>query len=353
MTSTPRLSILDATPISAGVPAEQALRWTTQVAQAAEILGYHRLWVVEHHAMPTIGGSAPAVLIAHLAANTATLRIGSGGVMLPNHPPLVIAEQFSTLHALYPDRIDLGIGRANGAPPAALKALRSDSEGHGMAAFAGQLDDLTGFLTDSLPAQHPWANVHISPHTSPPPVYLLGSSTASAAFAGQRGMPFAFAHHLTKELTREALDVYRATFVPSQAVPEPYVMVTVGVVCAATDEHARHAATAATLYRLRAARARHDSRSIDAEELWDPTCSDNDRREADEALAAGRFLVGDSVKVTNGLADLAKTTGANELMLASIEFDGPARIRTLASIATSWPWDKIGLELIHDHAKYD
>ncbi|MEV4173094.1 LLM class flavin-dependent oxidoreductase [Nonomuraea sp. NPDC049709] len=234
------LSILDLVTVSAGSTAVEAVRTSTELAGLAEHLGYHRMWVAEHHSTPDIGSSSPAVLLAHLAARTTTSRLGAGGVMLPNHPPLVVAEQFGTLEALHPGRFDLGIGRAPGTGPAAMAALRRSP-----AEFDQQLDELLGFLDGD-----PFAGVHAVPgpiqagaaggtgEVSRPPVWILGSSERGARLAGRRGLPFALAYHLEPGNLATALRAYRDAFRPSATLAEPYAIVSVWVVAAETRRQA-------------------------------------------------------------------------------------------------------------------
>ncbi|MFC8248547.1 LLM class flavin-dependent oxidoreductase [Streptomyces chartreusis] len=327
-----RLSILDFAAIGPGVTAEQALTWTTDVAQAAESLGFHRFWVTEHHSVPDIGASAPAVLLAHLAANTARLRLGSGGVMLPNHPPIIVAEQFATLNALYPGRIDLGIGRARGADEAAARALGHEPNDREPARFAEQLDQLSGFLGDGFPEGHLFRNVQVSPRTDPLPIFLLGSSVDSARFAGERGLAFAFAHHLAPDLTSASLSAYRDAFRPSTALREPYAIATVQVVCARTQVNAERAAVRAAAIRFRRRLASRNGHSPTPAELMDPEFTADEAANITQGLSSESILIGTPESVRTGLESMHSTTGANELMLCTLEYEGPARIRTLECI---------------------
>ena len=228
------LSVLDLAPVAKGTSAGAALQATTELARRTEELGYHRFWVAEHHNMPAIASSAPAVLLAHLAANTSTIRLGSGGVMLPNHAPLVVAEQFGTLEALHPGRIDLGIGRAPGTDQVTALALRRTMEGLSAEGFPRELADLMNYFSGEKPGQ-----IIATPgHGEQPAVWLLGSSGFSAQLAGLLGLPFSFAHHFSSANTLPALALYRQNFRPSQWLDKPYAMVAVNAVCAETDERA-------------------------------------------------------------------------------------------------------------------
>ena len=243
------LGVLDLAPVPEGSTAGDALRATIDLAKKTEELGFTRFWVAEHHGMPGVASSSPPVLIGHIADATRTIRVGSGGVMLPNHSSLVVAEQFGMLEALHPGRIDLGIGRAPGTDQATAQALH----GHGGPDdFPRQLTDLIGFFTGQWPENHPYRQVHAIPGEGDgPDLWLLGSSGYSAQVAGALGLPFAFAHHFMPQNTLPALDLYRKSFRPSSALDEPYSMIAAGVICADTDERARFLAGASALSFLR------------------------------------------------------------------------------------------------------
>lgn len=228
--STP-FSILDLAPIVTGSTSAQALRNTIDLAQHADRLGYTRYWVAEHHGMPGIASSVPPVLIAELAAATSRLRIGAGGVMLPNHPPLVVAEQFGMLEALHPGRIDLGVGRNAGIDPRIAEALQLSTENQSIGDFTKRLAELRNYFNEDSLA------VPAAGHR--PPMWLLGSSVRSAKMAALFGLPFAFAHHINDKQTSPALDAYREAFQPSAELEKPYALITVPIICAATDTHAR------------------------------------------------------------------------------------------------------------------
>jgi luciferase family oxidoreductase group 1 len=224
----PVLSVLDLAPVVLGSSPSEALANSTELAQHAERLGFARYWVAEHHNMAGIASSSPPVLIAHLAAHTTTLRLGSGGVMLPNHAPLVVAEQFGMLEALHPGRIDLGIGRAPGTDPVTAHALRRTAEGLSADEFPQQLGELLAFFNGTFPDAHPYRKITAVPGLGyQPALWLLGSSDYSAQVAGILGLPFSFAHHFSAENTMPALAAYRAAFQPSEALAEPYAMVAV------------------------------------------------------------------------------------------------------------------------------
>jgi luciferase family oxidoreductase group 1 len=238
-------------PVSSRGDTAEALRFTTELARHVEQWGYRRIWVAEHHNMPAIASSAPAVLVAHLAAATRTIRVGSGGVMLPNHAPLVVAEQFGILESLHPGRIDLGIGRAPGTDQRTALALRRTVDGLSAEDFPRELTDLIAMLAgdESRLRAVPTAE-------GLPQLWLLGSSGYSAQLAGMLGLPFCFAHHFAAVNTEPALALYRANFRPSQWLDAPYSMVAVNVVCADTDSRAEYLAKPGLLsfLRLRAGR---------------------------------------------------------------------------------------------------
>src|SRR3990167_3864750 len=231
------LSVLDLAPIVEGSTAAESLRHTLDLAQHAEAWGYRRYWLAEHHNMDGVACSATAVLVGHVAGGTKTIRVGSGGVMLPNHAPLVIAEQFGTLATLYPGRIDLGLGRAPGTDQMTARALRQHLDRH-EDAFPQDVVALQSYLADPDPAQ-PGQPVRAIPGMGTQvPIWLLGSSTYSAQLAAYLGLPFAFASHFAPEMLLQALDIYRRTYRPSDAWPKPHAMVGINVVAADTDEQA-------------------------------------------------------------------------------------------------------------------
>jgi luciferase family oxidoreductase group 1 len=236
------MSVLELAPVAFGRTATEALHFTTELAKRVEELGYRRIWVAEHHNMPSIASSSPAVLVAHLAASTSAIRVGSGGVMLPNHPPLVVAEQFGTLESLHPGRIDLGIGRAPGTDQRTALALRRTMAGLSAENFPEELVDLIAYFGDT-----PRGITAVPARGNEPAIWLLGSSGFSAQLAGLLGLPFSFAHHFSSAATVPALELYRTSFRPSRWLSEPYAKIAVNVVCADTDEHARWLAAPAAL----------------------------------------------------------------------------------------------------------
>ena len=230
------LSILDLAPVSEGTTTPEALRQTLELARLGDELGFTRLWYAEHHGMPSIASSSPDILIASAAAHTKRIRVGSGGVMLPNHVPLRVAETYRTLNGYHPGRIDLGIGRAGGSDGRTLHALRSFGGEH----FSEQLAELLAFEHDSFPPDHPFAQVRVVPEAvALPPIWLLGSSGASADAAGTLGVGYAFAAHFSAAPPRPAFDAYSAAFTPSPQFPEPHAILGVSAIVAPTDEEAQ------------------------------------------------------------------------------------------------------------------
>ena len=321
------LSVLDLAPIPAGGTAGEALRATIAYAREAERLGFTRFWVAEHHGMPGIASSSPPVLIAHIAEATSRIRVGSGGVMLPNHTSLVVAEQFGMLEALHPGRIDLGIGRAPGTDQATAAALRH----RGPDEFPRQLTDLLGFFTGQWPAGHPYATVRAVPgEGAGPDMWLLGSSGYSAQVAGTLGLPFAFAHHFSPANTLPALALYRESFRPSEALDKPRAMVAAGVVCAETDDRARYLAGSSALSFLRLRQGR-PGQVPPPEEAAAYPYSDLERAFIADRQSTQHIGAPDTVR--SGLEDLIKRTEADELMITTQTYDPADRLRSLQLLA--------------------
>lgn len=326
------LSVLDLAPVDSTRNTAQALRNTTELAQHAEQWGYRRFWVAEHHNMPAIASSSPAVLIAHLAASTSTIRVGSGGVMLPNHAPLVVAEQFGTLGSLHPGRIDLGVGRAPGTDRRTAFALRRTVEGLSAEAFPQELADLIGML-----AGDPERLAAVPTPEVLPQVWLLGSSGFSAQLAGMLGLPFSFAHHFSAANTEPALELYRRSFRPSQWLSEPHTMIAVNVTAADTDEAAERLARPGWLSFLRL-RSGTPIPLPTVEEAAAYEFSDTEW-EFVQDRRAGQAL-GSRETVAKQLAGLLERTKVDELMITSQIYDLPDRLRSLqltAEIMASLP----------------
>ena len=313
------LSVLDLVPISSGSTATAALTASTALARRVDELGYTRYWVAEHHGMPGVGSSSPAVLIAHLAAATSRIRVGSGGVMLPNHQPLVIAEQFGTLDALHPGRIDLGIGRAPGTDPRTARALRRGTDPLGGDDFPEQLTELVSYFHGDGPVVAvPAAGQH-------PALWLLGSSGYSAQVAGLLGLPFAFAHHFSGENTDAALALYRERFRPSAALEQPYAMICAAVVAAETDAEARRLAMPSALQFLQL-RLGTPGLVPTPEEAAVYPYSDQERAFIEHRMAGQ--VIGSPATVRAGVRELVERTGVDELMVTTSTHDPADRIRS-------------------------
>ncbi|MFC4599245.1 LLM class flavin-dependent oxidoreductase [Cohnella hongkongensis] len=321
-------SVLDLASIVEGGSAAESFRHTLDLAQRAEQWGYRRFWLAEHHGMPGIASSATSVLIGHVAGGTSTIRVGSGGIMLPNHAPLVIAEQFGTLESLYPGRIDLGLGRAPGSDQAVSRVLRRGL-GAGGEDFPALLAELRAyFQPDGAPSNGivraiPGEGLRV-------PIWLLGSSGFSAQLAAQLGLPFAFASHFAPDYLMPALELYRANFRPSAVLDKPYAMVGVSVTAADTEREARRLATSQQQVFLNMIRGRFGQLpppvdSMDG--LWSP------HEEAALNRQFGFAVVGDKKQVAARLQGVIDSTGADELIIASQIYDHGARLRSYEIIA--------------------
>jgi luciferase family oxidoreductase group 1 len=325
------LSVLDLAPVGEGSSPADALQNSVQLASAAERLGYRRHWVAEHHNMPGIASSAPAVLIAHLASATSTIRVGSGGVMLPNHAPLVVAEQFGMLEALHQGRIDLGIGRAPGTDRVTAYALRRSADGLSAEQFPQHLGELLGFFDGTFSDQHPFRSITAVPGLGyRPEVWLLGSSDYSAQLAGALGMPFSFAHHFAAAGTLDAVRAYRSAFRPSSRLEAPHLMLGVSVICAETTEEARWLAGPAALaiVRLRSGRrGRYPTPEEAAEYRFTPL-----EREIVKAWTASQ-IVGEPREVRARIEELVERTGADELIVTTMMHGSRERLHSYELLA--------------------
>ncbi|MGH4026301.1 MAG: LLM class flavin-dependent oxidoreductase [Pseudonocardiaceae bacterium] len=314
------VSVLDTSPIVHGSTARAALHNTVDLARLAEDLGYHRYWVPEHHGMRGVASAAPAVIVGRLADATHRIRVGAGGVLLPNHSPIVIAEQFGTLEALHPGRIDLGVGRALGGSPRAAELVRSERE-RTAKAFPQQLDELLGYFDP----QDDDAVRAVSAVGNRPPLWILGSSEVSGQLAGSRGLPYAFAHHLNPDGGAAATRAYREHFHPSPLCPSPTTLVSVSVIAAETDERAEWLAGSTRLKVLSRLRGRRILLpSPDAAATYPYT--EDDRAEI--AARSGAVLVGSPDTVTKALQMVLDTTGAHELMVTTPVYDHSDRRRS-------------------------
>ncbi|BCJ44250.1 FMN-linked alkanal monooxygenase [Actinoplanes ianthinogenes] len=333
MTRVP-LSVLDLATVSEGHTSADALRGTIATAQAADELGYARFWVAEHHNMPAVASTTPPVLIGAVAAQTRRIRVGSGGVMLPNHMPFVVAEQFALLEALYPDRIDLGIGRAPGTDQATAAALRGVSPYLTVEHFPEHLQTMLGLLGDERAAGKA-GRLHATPApTSHPEVWILGSSTYGAQIAAALGLPFCYAYHFAIASDVDAaLQLYRSGFQPSPRFPEPHVMVSASVIAAETTEEARYLAGPSRVMALSLRTGRLGS-IVSPADAADRQLSDLDRQML-ESLPGTQYA-GTADEVVTALDTLVTRTGADELILAGTVYDPATRRDTLARIAKAW-----------------
>ena len=318
-------ALLDLAPVIEGSDAAQALRNTLDLARHAERWGYSRYWLAEHHSIPGVASAATAVVIGHVAGGTSTIRVGAGGIMLPNHSPLVIAEQFGTLASLYPGRIDLGVGRAPGSDQATARALRRSPEAAD--SFPYDVAELIAYFQPVAPGQAvqavPGAGLNV-------PVWILGSSLFGAQLAAAMGLPFAFASHFAPTLMMQALQVYRAGFRPSERLERPYVMLGLNVFAAATDAEARRLFTSLeqAFTNLRRGRPGRLPPPVDG---FTDSLTPAERRMLHEAL--GSSVVGSPETVKRGLDAFVARTGADELMLTSQIYDHAARLQSFEIVA--------------------
>jgi luciferase family oxidoreductase group 1 len=314
-------SVLDLSPIVEGGDARRALLETTQLARAAERLGYTRFWLAEHHNMPGIASAATAVVIGHIAGGTSRIRVGAGGIMLPNHSPLVVAEQFGTLESLYPDRIDLGIGRAPGTDPRTTMALRRQAV-DADETFPRDLAELQRFFAPAAPGQPvravPGAGLAV-------PIWLLGSSLFSAELAAALGLPFAFASHFAPDYLLQAIELYRTRFRPSDALVEPYVMAGIAVFAADTDAEARRMLTSAQLQFLNLRRGMPGQLPppIDS---FEAVAAPAERAGVEHAMRYA--AIGSPETVAERIRAFLDLTHVDELIVTSQIYDHAARLRS-------------------------
>ena len=319
------LSVLDLAFVPQGSIPADALRNSLDLAQHVERWGYHRFWLAEHHNMVGIASAATSVVIGHVAGGTKTIRVGSGGIMLPNHSPIVIAEQFGTLESLYPGRIDLGLGRAPGTDQRTLRALRRDPTASD--SFPQDVRELQAFLGPLQPGQ----TVQAVPGTGlNVPIWILGSSLFGAQLAAEMGLPYAFASHFAPDALMQALQIYRSEFKPSAQLTRPYAMVGVNVIAAETDAEARRLFTSAQqafTNAFRGTRRQLQPPIDDIETYWSPM----EKLQASSMLACS--FVGSPQTIQRGLESFTEQTGADELMVASAIYDHSARLRSYEILA--------------------
>jgi len=311
----------------------QALQNTIELARLADRLGYERYWIAEHHAIVSLASPAPEVMIARVAAETTRIRVGSGAVLLPHYSPLKVAETFRVLHALYPGRIDLGVGRAPGGTPLEAWALRREREGRQPDDFGQQLVELIAWLESEFPPDHPFSRIKISPAMpGMPEVWLLGSSRWSASAAAQLGLPYSFAHFIDPQPTRQAVEHYRSHFVPDEHASKPRVMIGLGAICAESDEEAARLLTSARLFRRRI-------RQGIIAPIPTPEEAIAELGPAPEAPAGDewpRYFAGAPETVRDRMIDMASVLNAEELMVVTIVHDHAARMRSYELIAEAF-----------------
>jgi luciferase family oxidoreductase group 1 len=323
------ISVLDLAPVATGKTAADAFKNTLELAQNAERWGYKRYWLAEHHNLPGIASSATSVLIGFVAGNTTKIRVGSGGIMLPNHAPLMIAEQFGTLESLYPGRIDLGLGRAPGTDSATSYAIRRglSADGHDFPELLAELQRYLGQPESDLRVRaYPGTGLNI-------PIWLLGSSTFSARLAAELGLPFAFASHFAPDELDHALKIYRGKFQPSENLQKPYVMVGVPVIAAETDALANKLVTTTYqkflgLVRREPVQSKPPVDNIDA--IW------NAYERAAVLSRMAIAAVGSPETVEGKLNSLLSRTGADELMMVSDFYDFQDRLNSYEILSTLW-----------------
>jgi luciferase family oxidoreductase group 1 len=321
-------SVLDLSPVVAGATPAAAFANSRDLARQAERLGYHRYWLAEHHNMPGIASAATALVISHVAAGTSTIRVGAGGIMLPNHAPLVIAEQFGTLASLYPGRIDLGLGRAPGTDQRTARALRRNLMGSDDS-FPADVLELQGYFNAAVPGQAvqsvPGAGLEV-------PIWLLGSSMFSAHLAAELGLPFAFASHFAPDYLLRALDFYRANFKPSAVLKQSYAMAAISI-CAAPDEAEARLMFSSMQQQFAALRRGTPGLlpppRADMDSFWSPA----EKHMVDHALAYA--VVGAPGQVEEGIARFLDLTGIDELMVAGQIYDHAARVRSYEIVAAT------------------
>lgn len=331
------LSILDLAPVGSDSNSGQALRNSIELAQLADRLGYTRYWLAEHHNIPSIAIAVPEIMIGIVAQTTSRIRVGSGGIMLPNHAPLHVAEAFRTLEALYPGRIDLGIGRAPGTDPVTAYALRRSRERVQADDFPDQLAELLAFDSGAFPDTHPFRTIRPTPRdVQLPPLWLLGSSGGySAQLAGATGIGFAFAYHINPNANDmvAAFQTYRAQFTPSAQLPAPHSILAIGVLCAETEERAEELATMVDLAYLR----RHTGQLAPLPTLAEAKAYPFTELEQAQAQAyRGRQIIGTPESVRARIEDMVAQSGVDEVMALTIIADRAARLRSYALLAEAF-----------------
>ena len=332
------LSVLDLAPIREGSTPDVALRQSLELAPRVEALGFNRIWVAEHHNSPGVASSATSVLIGALASVTSTIRVGSGGIMLPNHAPLVIAEQFGTLEALYPGRIDLGLGRAPGTDHVTGWALRRNPNGG--VEFDAEVDELRGFLAAAAPGQRVRA---VPGAGSGVPIWLLGSSLYGAELAARLGLPFAFASHFAPGLLIEAATLYRDRFTPSGVLDRPHLMVGAFLMAADSDAEAQRLFTSTVQKFAWLTRGAAKGTLPPLQDLSSFWMSDGERAAIESKLTEA--IVGGPETVRTKLSSLVERTGADEVIVAGDAYDFDARVRSFEILAATWGLQPAGVSM--------
>lgn len=328
------LSILDLSPVTTGTTGSAALRNSLDLARHADQLGYTRYWVAEHHNMPTIASSAPDIMIGQIAAATTRMRVGSGGVMLPNHAPLMVMERFKVLEALFPDRIDLGLGRAPGTDQVTSLALRRRQDEREGDDFLERFQEMILFENNGFPPNHPFARVRAMPaDVALPPIWLLGSSGYSAELAAQVGSGFSFAHHFSDYPPESAMLSYREHFKPSGWRQTPYAILGLAAICAETEEAANRLATSADLHFVRRAKGEYlPLASPEEADAYPYTPIDRQRAAANRQ----RLMVGTPEDLLARITDLVRRTKADEVMITTMVYDHDARKRSYELLARAF-----------------
>jgi luciferase family oxidoreductase group 1 len=329
-----KLSVLDVSPVPSGSSSTDALRNTLDLAKLVDKLGYTRYWLAEHHNTPLIASSAPEIMIGHVADATTRIRVGSGGIMLPNHTPLKVAETFRVLEALHPGRVDLGLGRAPGTDPVTAMVLRRSRQALEADDFPARLDDLLAFLNHGFPRNHPLERIRAMPDDVPmPEVWLLGSSDFSAILSAHEGLRFAFAHHIQPAPAVTALRLYHEQFRPSEYLNKPEALIGVSVVCAETDERARELARPLELTLLRF-RTGKMGRFPSIEEATNYDYSPEER--AIIEMNRDRSFVGSPATVRAQLTRLADQGGVDEIMITTMTHEHADRRRSYELLAEAF-----------------
>jgi luciferase family oxidoreductase group 1 len=329
------LSILDVSPVVSGSSSTQALRNTIDLARFADERGYTRFWLAEHHNSPGIASTTPDIMIGQVARETQHLRVGSGGVMLPNHSPLKVAESFKLLEALYPERIDLGIGRAPGTDMRTALALRRSEAALNAEDFPQELLELRAFAAGDFPADHVFKSVTAYPDdVNLPPIWLLGSSGFSSQLASMLGTGFAFAHHINGDGAVQAMTTYRHHFRPSEQFPQPHAILAASVICADTDEEADELALSVIYAFLSLQSGRPNGTLLSPEEVMAENLSDYERKLF--TAIRERHFVGSPSTIQAKLGKLIQQTQADELMVLSIIHDHTARLHSYDLLADTF-----------------